>query len=53
MVIIIIIIIIIMYMECENKMDVFGGSVQMKVPKDFMFQVWKQCIKCKTQVTMF
>jgi len=39
-------------MECKNKLEVFGCSVQMRISRNFMLQVWKPCIKCKTQVTM-
>jgi hypothetical protein len=46
------IIIIIICRECKNKMEVFGGSTQMRISRNFMFQVWKPCIKCKTQVAM-
>jgi len=43
---------LLMCIECTNKMEVFGSSVQMRISRNFMFQVWKPCIKCKTQVAM-
>lgn len=36
----------------QNKMEVFGGSLQMRVSRNFILQVWKPCIKCKTQVAL-
>jgi len=35
-----------------QKIEVFGGSVQMRISRNFMLQVWKPCIICKTQVAM-